>query len=56
MAVISDLALLSDEAQRGDVFGTVKLYNISNPDKPEASADRILSITYPAQRPDLCPI
>jgi hypothetical protein len=48
MAVISDLALLSEEAQKGDIFGIVKLYNIDNPTKPEASADRILSITYPS--------
>ena len=48
MITISDVALLSDEAQKGDIFGIVKLYNISNPTKPEASADRILSITYPS--------
>jgi hypothetical protein len=42
------MAVLSEEAQRGDIFGIVKLYNISNPTKPEASADRILSITYPS--------
>lgn len=48
MVVISDTAQLSEEARKGDIFGIVKLYNISNPIKPEASADRVLSITYPS--------
>ncbi|MCL0097131.1 ATP-binding protein [Dehalococcoidia bacterium] len=48
MTSISDIALLSEEAQTGNVFGIVRLYNVNNPSKPEASADRILSITYPS--------
>ena len=48
MPAISEMAVLSEEAQKGDIFGIVKLYNISNSTKPEASADRILSITYPS--------
>lgn len=48
MPAISEMAVLSEEAQKGDIFGIVKLYNIGNPTKPEASADRILSITYPS--------
>ena len=45
---ISDIAVLSEEAQKGDVFGIVRLYNVTNPSKPEASAHRIFSITYPS--------
>jgi len=48
MTSISDIAPLSEEAQKGEVFGIVRLYNVNNPSKPEASADRILSITYPS--------
>ncbi|MCL4459193.1 MAG: ATP-binding protein [Chloroflexi bacterium] len=48
MPTIIEVATLSDEARKGDIFGIVKLYNINNPTKPEASADRILSITYPS--------
>jgi len=48
MTTISEIAMLSEEAQKGDIFGIVKLYNIANPAKPEASSDRILSITYPS--------
>jgi len=48
MTSISDIATLSEEAQKGEVFGIVRPYNVNNPSKPEASADRILSITYPS--------
>jgi hypothetical protein len=48
MTSISEIAPLSEEAQKGEVFGIVRLYNVNNPSKPEASADRILSITYPS--------
>jgi hypothetical protein len=48
MVLISDAVRLSEEAQKGDIFGIVRLYNVTNPTKPEASADRILSITYPS--------
>ncbi|MBM4461756.1 MAG: DUF499 domain-containing protein [Chloroflexi bacterium] len=46
--LINDVVSLSDEAQKGDIFGIVRLYNVTIPTKPEASADRILSITYPS--------
>lgn len=48
MPAISEMAVLSDEARQGDIFGIVRLYNVTNPTKPEASGDRILSITYPS--------
>jgi len=48
MTTISEIAPLSEEARKGDIFGIVRLYNVTNPSKPEASADRILSITYPS--------
>lgn len=38
MATNSEMALLSDEAQKGDILGIVKLRNINSPTKPEASA------------------
>ena len=41
----SDIAPLSEEAQKGEVFGIVRLYNVNNPSKPEASADVLLSPT-----------
>ena len=45
MTSISDIAPLSEEAQKGEVFGIVRLYNVNNPSKPEASADVLLSPT-----------
>lgn len=49
MPSISEIAVLSQEALMGEIFGIVRLYNINNPTKPEASAHRILSITYPSR-------
>ena len=48
MTTISEIASLSEETRKGNIFGIVKLYNIANPAKTEASAERILSITYPS--------
>lgn len=49
MLVIENATKISEEVRRGEVFGTVKLYNLGDPTKPESSARRILGMTYPTQ-------
>jgi len=49
MVNIADVVEISEEVERGDIFGIVKLYNVADPAQPESSAARILSITYPTQ-------
>ena len=49
MLTIKDATTISQEALTGEVFGIVRLYNIGNPTKLEASAERVLSITYPTR-------
>jgi len=47
MTFIKDAAQVSQEVRRGEVFGTVKLYQLDDPSRPESSAKRILDMTYP---------
>jgi len=49
MRTIKDVAVISQEVLRGEVFGSVKIYNVDNPSKLESSAQRVLAITYPTQ-------
>ncbi|MFQ5814137.1 MAG: hypothetical protein ACE5I2_13260, partial [Anaerolineae bacterium] len=49
VSVIKDATTISEEVRRGEIFGAVKLYNLDDPTKPESSARRILSMTYPTQ-------
>lgn len=47
--LIQDAVTISQEVQSGTVFGSVRLYHVDDPTKPESSAQRMLVITYPAQ-------
>jgi len=47
--VIKNATIVSEEVCCGEVFGTVKLYHLNDPTKPESSAKRILGMTYPTQ-------
>ncbi|MBL7062831.1 MAG: hypothetical protein ISS49_01320 [Anaerolineae bacterium] len=47
--VIQDAVTISEEVRSGIVFGSVRLYNVGDPTKPEGSARRILALTYPTQ-------
>ncbi len=47
--VIQDAVIISKEVRSGAVFGSVRLYNVDDPTKPESSAQHILALTYPTQ-------
>jgi len=47
--MIKDTVVISKEALSGEVFGSVKIYNIYDSNKIESSAERILGMTYPTQ-------
>ena len=47
--VIQDAVTISEEVQSGAVFGSVRLYHVDDPTKPESSARRMLALTYPTQ-------
>jgi len=47
--MIKDTAVISNEVLSGEVFGSVKIYNLDDPNKVESSAERILRMTYPTQ-------
>jgi len=49
MPVIETTTTISQEERQGEVFAAVKLYNLDDPNRPESSARRILSMTYPTQ-------
>jgi len=47
--MIKDTAVISEEALSGEVFGSVKIYNLDDPSTVESSAKRVLGMTYPTQ-------
>ena len=47
--MIKDTAVISKEVLSGEVFGSVKIYNLDDPSKVESSAKRMLGMTYPTQ-------
>jgi len=47
--MIKDTAVISKEVLSGEVFGSVKIYNLDDPSKVESSAKRMLVMTYPTQ-------
>jgi len=47
--MIKDTAVISKEVLSGEVFGSVKIYNLDDPSKVESSARRMLGMTYPTQ-------